>query len=57
MGTTKETRRERNGKYHFDFSVVCECGRPLGDHMAEAPYDLDDAVTQCEGFKRARRVK
>lgn len=44
------TQRNRlNGQYTGKNDHVCRCGARKGEHMAEAPFNLDR--TKCEKFK------
>ena len=52
MTTTRNGERKRNGQYGASFSAICECGKPLGEHTAEAPYTIDESGHLCGGFRK-----
>lgn len=55
MNKTRRARNRRNGQYTYEggFDRLCRCGRRFGEHMAEAPHDLDDEQTSCPRFRPA----
>lgn len=59
---TKRARKTGQYTYSGDFSRVCQCGRVLGVHSAEAPhafedYSLDEReeLPECEGFRPLKK--
>jgi hypothetical protein len=49
----REQIRQESGQFGHSFDKVCRCGATKGQHMAAAPFDLDE--TNCRGFKLARK--
>lgn len=48
----KVMRDERDGRYTHSLDAVCKCGARKGQHLAKAPYALEE--TNCQGFRRAK---
>jgi hypothetical protein len=50
--TRHRERNARTGQYAHGLDAVCACGARRGEHLAEAPYALEER--DCDGFREAR---